>query len=140
VKLYEKVKTLSPDKEKALAYVQSFSYADWAAQLTDLLGSAADSMIALEAKEKKYDPDLHAKRLAVILQNWDAILKIIDEELPSAADTEALLDTIGAPKTLSQIGTPDEMLPVIFKATKDIRDKYVLSRLCWDLGILEQIL
>ena len=52
---------------------------------------------------------------------------------------EALLDTIGAPKTLSQIGTPDDLLPVIFKATKDIRDKYVLSRLCWDLGTIEKI-
>ena len=140
VKLYEKLKGITPNKEKALSYAQSFSYAEWAAQLTDLLGSAADSMIALEAKEKKYDPDLHARRLELLLENWDAILKIIDEELPTAADTEALLDTIGAPKTLSQIGTPDEMLPVIFKATKDIRDKYVLSRLCWDLGILEQIL
>lgn len=39
----------------------------------------------------------------------------------------------------AQFGTPDEMLPVIFKATKDIRDKYVLSRLCWDLGILDEI-
>ena len=140
VKLYEKLKGITPNKEKALSYAQSFSYAEWAAQLTDLLGSAADSMIALEAKEKKYDPDLHARRLEILLKNWDAILKIIDEELPTVADTEALLDTIGAPKTLSQIGTPDDMLPDIFKATKDIRDKYVLSRLCWDLGILEQIL
>ena len=139
VKLYEKLKGITPNKEKALSYAQSFSYAEWAAQLTDLLGSAADSMIALEAKEKKYDPDLHARRLEILLKNWDAILKIIDEELPTVADTEALLDTIGAPKTLSQIGTPDDMLPDIFKATKDIRDKYVLSRLCWDLGILDEI-
>jgi hypothetical protein len=31
------------------------------------------------------------------------------------------------------------MLPVIFRATKDIRDKYVLSRLAWDLGVLDEI-
>ena len=29
---------------------------------------------------------------------------------------------------------------MIFRATKDIRDKYVLSRLLWDLGILDEML
>ena len=47
---------------------------------------------------------------------------------------------IGAPKTLAQIGVEESMLPVIFQATKDIRDKYVLSRLAWDLGILDELL
>lgn len=139
VKLYEKLKKITPDRARALAHARRFSYSDWASQLKDLLGSAADSMIALEAREKKYDPDLHAKRLDVILENWDILLQIIEEELPTAAETEALLDTIGAPKTLSQIGTPDDMLPILFQATKDIRDKYVLSRLCWDLGVLDEI-
>ena len=31
------------------------------------------------------------------------------------------------------------LLPIFFMATKDIRDKYVLSRLAWDLGILEEL-
>ena len=26
-----------------------------------------------------------------------------------------------------------------FRATKDIRDKYVLSRLAWDLGVLDEL-
>jgi len=46
-----------------------------------------------------------------------------------ASRIEAILDAIDAPKTLSQVGTEDSMLPLIIKATKDIRDKYVLSRL-----------
>ncbi len=140
VRLYEKLKTITPDREAALSYVQGFDFAAWSEQLRTLLGNAAESMIALEAKEHKYDPVLHAKRLEILLGNWHAILKIMEEELPSAAELEKLLDTIGAPKTLAQLGTPEEMLPIILKATKDIRDKYVLSRLCWDLGILDEIL
>ena len=97
-------------------------------------------MIALETKEKKYDVQRHARRLDVILENWDAILQIIDEELPSAVQIEAILDAIDAPKSLSQIGTEDTVLPLIVKATKDIRDKYILTRLLWDLGELEDIL
>ena len=140
VQLYEKLKAVTPDREKALAAVQNFDYGNWSAELRHLLGKGAESMIALEAKEGKYDAEAHENRLEIILQNWDGILKIVEEELPEFAQLEALLDTVQMPKTLGQIGTADEMLDVIFRATKDIRDKYVLSRLAWDLGILDELL
>jgi len=140
VRLYEKLKTISPCRQKALDYAAAFDYSLWTQRLYALLGNAANGLIALEAKEQKYDPCRHAERLACILENWPHILQIIEEELPSSQQLEALLDLIGAPKTLSDIGTEDTMLPLIFQATKDIRDKYVLSKLCWDLGVLEDIL
>ena len=138
-KLYEKIKTITPDREKAKAYVATFSTEEWFATLRQLLGKGAEAMIAQEAKEGKYDKVKHAKRLEDIVANWDAIMKIVEEELPSAAQIEKLMDTIEAPKTLEEIGLNSADLPVYFKATKDIRDKYVLSRLCWDLGIIDEI-
>jgi glycerol-1-phosphate dehydrogenase [NAD(P)+] len=92
-----------------------------------------------EEREHKYDPTTHPARLQKILENWTGILAILEEELPPASQLEKLLDAIGAPKTLGELGTDDALLPAIFAATKDIRDKYVLSRLCWDLGILDDI-
>ena len=87
----------------------------------------------------KYDVQQHEKRLEVILRNWDSIVQIVRRELPMSQELEQLLDAIGAPKSLNEIGVSEEMLPVIFQATKDIRDKYVLSRLCWDLGVIEEM-
>ena len=139
VALYEKIRKICPDREKALAYAAAFDKEDWFATLRQLLGKGAESMIALEAKEGKYDVAAHKERLEVILTNWDALLKIMDEELPSSAQLDALMDTIEAPKTLSAIGADEALLPVIFRATKDIRDKYVLSRLAWDLGVLDEM-
>ena len=139
LRLYEKLRDITPDRDKALAYVQSFDFEDWSAQLRQLLGKGAERMIAQEAKEGKYDPTAHEKRLEVILENWDTLLQIMEEELPSAAELEQLLDTIEAPKTLREIGVEESLLPIFFMATKDIRDKYVLSRLAWDLGILEEL-
>ena len=55
-------------------------------------------------------------------------------------DIEKLLDKINAPKTPSQIGIDEKDNSTAFKATKDIRDKYVLSRLAWDLGVIEEII
>ena len=75
--------------------------------------------------------------MEIVLAHWEDIMEIIRQELPTAAEVEKLLDTIGAPKTLGEIGV-DASLSMIFRATKDIRDKYVLSRLLWDLGVLEE--
>ena len=140
LRLYEKLQAFTPDREQALRYVQSFDYDGWAAALREFLGRGAESMIALEKKEKKYDVTAHKARLEIILSRWDEIIEIVKQELPSAAELEKLLDMIGAPKTLNDIGVDGNYLPMIFRATKDIRDKYVLSRLLWDLGVLEKIL
>ena len=135
VRLYEKLKNTTPDPEKARAYVENFRYEDWCKQLRELLGDGAETMIALEKREGKYDPAKHAQRLNVLLENWGAVLEIMAQELPSADWLEQLLDRLDAPKTLSDLGIEDSMMPVILEATRDIRDKYVLSRILWDLGI-----
>ena len=138
--MYEKLKTLTPDREKALVHADAFDYAEHQKMLRKLLGKGAESMIALEAKEKKYDTSAHAQRLEVILSNWDTILQIVDEEIPALQNLLALMDAIDAPKTLGAIGVDESLLADIFRATKDIRDKYVLSRLAWDLGEEETLL
>lgn len=139
-KAYEQLKTLTPNREKALAHAAAFDYSSWQQTLRELLGKGAESMIALEAREGKYDVAAHRERLKRILENWDEILTIIDEEIPSLQTLLALMDTIDAPKTLQEIGIDEALLPTIFRATKDIRDKYVLSRLAWDLGIEEELI
>ena len=97
-------------------------------------------MIAIEEKEQKYNVEKHKDRFEIICNNWDKILKIIDEELPKSKDIEALLDKIEAPKSPNQIEIDEKDNITAFMATKDIRDKYVLSRLAWDLGIIEDII
>ena len=138
-KIYEQIKKITPDREKALAYVQSFDLESYHRELKEFLGIAADSMIALEKKEGKYNVEAHAKRLEVILANWDGILQIIEEELPSAEFLEKLMDSIHAPKTASDIGIDEELVPMSFVTAKDIRDKYVLPRLAWDLGVIDEL-
>ena len=139
IKLYELVKNQKPDYEKARAYVADFDQSAWEQTLRQFLGKGAEAMIALEKKEGKYRKDTHPARFNIIAENWDRILQIMDEELPSSEEIEKLLDTIGISKDLSAIGVDTECARTTFKATKDIRDKYVLSRLAWDLGILDEL-
>jgi len=139
VKVYEKLGQILPDREKALDYARQFDYSAWSKTLRTLCGRGAEEMIALESREGKYDLAKHRARLEKILINWDGILKIIEEELPGSDRIRVLLDTVGAPKTPAELGIDESILADTFRATKDIRDKYVLSRLAWDLGMIDKL-
>ncbi len=135
-KLYEKVLLLTPDKQKALDSVKAFDYQKYKRKLKAFLGRSADAMIELEKTEKKYCKRKHKKRLEIILSKWERIKEIIKTEIPTAKRLDELFDLLGAPKTFKELGI-DADLYFTFLATKDIRDKYVLSRLLWDLGETE---
>ncbi len=140
VKLYEKIKNITPDKQKALEYTEKFDFSAWSQTLREFLGKGAESMIALEEKEQKYNLENHKKRFQIITKKWHEIQNIIAEELPLINEFETLYDKVLLPKTMSEIALSEEILPLSFKAAKDIRDKYVLPRLCWDLGIIDEII
>ena len=136
-RLYEKLRTVTPDREKALAHAAAFDVEGWYGALSAFMGSGGDAMVALDRKEQKYDREKHALRLERILENWDAIRELFSA-LPTGVQVEAILDAIDAPKSCEDIGISRSLLPMTVKAAKDIRDKYVLARLLWDLGILDE--
>ena len=135
IKLYEKVRRFTPDRQRAEDFVRAFRYADHAKKLSEFVGSGAKYMIELEAKEQKYSLENHQKRFALIEEHWSNILAIIEEELPSSQQIETVLQAIRLPLCFGELGMDDALLPSAFSFTKDIRDKYVLSHLVWDLGI-----
>ena len=139
IKLYETVKTITPDYEKASAYVSAFDQAAWEQTLRQFLGKGAEAMISLEKKEGKYRKDTHPARFQIIAENWNTILQIMEEELPASEDMAKLLHVIGISTDLNTLGVDTDCARTTFQATKDIRDKYVLSRLAWDLGILDEL-
>ncbi len=90
-------------------------------------------------KKQKYSIDKHKDRLKKIIESWNEIIEIINEEVPSGKEIEKILDSIGAPKSCDEIEIDKETCQMTFKTSKDIRDKYVLSRLYWDLGIIDSV-
>ncbi|MBQ8401388.1 MAG: sn-glycerol-1-phosphate dehydrogenase [Clostridia bacterium] len=133
---YEKLAQITPDREKALAYVRHFDPDGWFGHLRALLGHGAEAMINGERKEGKYDPAKHAERLEKILAGWDTILEIA-AELPSSGQLREFFVSIGHPVSGLELGLTESDMREAFCAAKDIRDKYVLGRLLWDLGELE---
>ena len=137
--IYDKLRTYVPDKARAMEAFAGFRYEDYKEQLHALLGNSSRTMIALEERERKYSPDTFPRRIERIIEVWDQILKAIGEELPVQSEILTLLRKLGAPTTPAELGIDPATLPEVFEATRDIRDKYVLSRLIFDLGLTEEI-
>lgn len=134
--VYEKLIKETPDISKAIDYVKAFDYNEWAQKLYGFLGKVSDTMVALEKKEGKYDVDRHSKRIKTIVEKWETLKKFM-AEIPSKEKIGQILDTVLAPKTMEEVGI-DADLSLTVKATKDIRNKYVLSHLLWDLGLIDE--
>lgn len=137
LKVFDYVKKVVPDREKALAYVKAFDGDAYNAYLTENLGSAAESMIAGEAREGKYNAEKHAARLETILGKYDEIMAIINA-MPTYDEVSATLSAAGFPLTAEELGFSKKEIRDAFIMGKDIRDKYVVCRLLWDLGILDE--
>ncbi len=136
---YDKIREYVPDRETAEKYVSAFNFDSYKEKLRAFIGTGAGAMIEAEKKDGKYDVQKHGERLKSIIENWDKITDVIKSEIPLSSEIEKLLDTIEAPKSCNEFGIPENELKMTFEATKDIRDKYVLSRLCFDLGIIDGV-
>ena len=139
LKIYSRVIQIKPDKARALKYVDRFGQEKHNNFLKEFLGSSAENLILLEKKEGKYDKTKHKERLETIFDNWQEILNIVDEELPTVDNVINLLSTLDAPIDPNALGFTKEDVRKAFIATKDIRDKYSVSRLLWDLGMLDEV-
>ncbi len=133
LRLYAALETITPDREKALSHAKNFDYGAHAAAMRAFLGEGAEDMIALESREGKYDTDRHAARLEIILARWEEIRALLSG-LPREEELSAFYASIGFPNSPAAIGMDGDEVLASLRFAGDIRDKYVLPRLLWDLG------
>jgi glycerol-1-phosphate dehydrogenase [NAD(P)+] len=140
VKMYDKLSNFKPSKKDATDSVRAFSFDAWAKTLRAFLGKGAEAMIRAEEKDGKYSVEKHSSRIDRIIDGWDDILDIINTSLPTYSELLAILKSVGLPLTPEELGHDSDELALTLAATRDIRDKYVLSRLAWDIGATDYLL
>ena len=134
-RIYEYVKQQRPDREKMLKHAAAFDRAEWEKQVHAVFGKAAEEIIRVEDKVHKNDPGRLAKRIDALCENWDKILKIIDEELPDYEMVYALMKSTGMPVEPRDLDICDDDVVNAYLGARDIRDKYLSCSFLWDMGL-----
>lgn len=137
--LYERIKTLKPDREKALRHMRDFDSRQWEENIRRVFGKTAPQVLAIEKATGKNDPVKHAQRLEKILNGWDEIQTIISEELPDREWLFDIMRSTGMPMTPEEIGISRQDTLDAFLCSRDIRDKYLSCSMLWDLGEIEEL-
>ncbi len=136
--IYDEIRKLRPSREQAEEAMARFDPAAWEENIRRVFGQAAQTLIDSEYNTwHKNDPAARHARMEKIVDNWDEILRIIDEELPATRDIVSLMEQVGMPIHPEEIGQSEQDVRDAFQCGRDTRDKYLTSSLLWDLGLLE---
>lgn len=138
MKIYRHMRTIRPTMERAVAAADAFDESAWEANIRRVFADTADGIIALEHKAGKNLRERRLQRAKTIIDNWDSILKIMDEELPVYEDILSLMKHTGMPLTPQDIGLSIDDAIDAFVCSRDIRDKYLTSSLIWDIGYMDE--
>ncbi len=137
LKIYEHLKTVKPDMDRVIAAADSFDEKAWEANIRRMFIDTADDIIAMEKKAKKNERNGRIARAQRIIENWDEILRIA-EDTPSVAEIESIMKNAGMPTTPQEIGISKKDVIDAFICSRDIRDKYLLSSMIWDIGYMDE--
>ncbi|GAA0078669.1 hypothetical protein UT300005_30480 [Clostridium sp. CTA-5] len=139
IKLYEMLLKEEIDFNKAKEFVENYSQKAWEEKMIKSYGCAANGVIALEGKTKKNSKELHAKRIKQIEEHWDEIINVVKESLPNVKVIEDILLSLDAPINPKQVGVDYEMIKDSILVAKEVRDRYTLLQLLWDLGMADKM-
>ncbi len=138
MKIYHHMRTVRPTMERAIAAADAFDETAWETNIHRVFIDTADDIIAMERVAGKNLREGRLERVKTIIDNWDNILKIIDEELPPYEEIYGLMANTGMPLWPQDIGISVDDTIDAFVCSRDIRDKYLISSLIWDIGYMDE--
>ena len=139
LRIYEHLRELHPTMEGVHAALASFDPAAWEANLRRVLGSIADDMVEMERTAQKNDPTGRLRRAQKAIENWDRVLYVAEHDAPTADELEALMKRIGMPTRPSEIGISEQDVIDAFVCSRDVRNKFQLSSMIWDIGCMDEV-
>lgn len=115
-----------------------FDYKAWRERVEDCYREATPGILKIEEKCQKNNLQNRNKKLEVIASNWEKIRELISKELPSVEEMEGLLLDLDAYVNPEQIGVSSKMVEDSIVLAKEVRDRFTLLQILWDLGLLEK--
>jgi len=138
LKLVEALRKTKVDFEAARAAAKSYDQAAWEENIRAAYGPAAQGVIDMEVKAKKNETSARLERIDSMERNWAEITALL-EALPSSETVANLLKSLDSPCTPAAIDVDAEMLKNTFLYCKEVRARYTILQMVWDLGLLDSL-
>ena len=138
LKLVEALRNTKVDFEEARTFARAYDQASWEKNIHAAYGPAAPGIIEMEAKAQKNETNAHLTRLDAIEANWAELTDLLNA-LPSSQAVMDLLRSLDSPCLPKQIGVDAAMVKNTFLYCKEVRARYTILQLIWDLGLLDTL-
>ena len=138
LKLAEKLRGTKVDFDAARESARSYSPEAWERAIHRAYGPAAEGVIALEEASRKNESAGRLARIDTIQSHWEEITALL-AELPGSAEVMELLRSLQSPCLPEEIGVDGRLLRDTLLYAKEVRPRYTLLQMAWDLGVLERL-
>ena len=138
LKLVEALRNTKVDFAAARAAAMAYDQVVWEENVRAAYGPAAQGVIDMEAKAKKNETGARLERIGVMEKNWAEITALL-EALPASETVVNLLKSLDSPYTPAGIEVDIEMLKNTFLYCKEVRARYTILQMVWDLGLLDTL-
>ena len=139
VTILDKLKDIKPSMDKVMGSASSFDENKWENEIKRVFGNTAGEILALEDRLKQNDAEGRIRRAASIVSRWDEAVKIISESIPSPQCIYDMMKDAGIPTRPEDIGVSKQDVLDAFVYSRNIRDKYLLSSMVWDIGYMDEM-
>ena len=138
LKLVEALLNTNVDFDAARAAANTYDHAAWEKAIHMAYGPAAQGVIDMEAKANKNETTARLTRIDSMEKNWAEITALL-KALPSSEVVSELLKSLDSPYLPSQIDVDGDMLKNTFLYCKEVRARYTIFQMVWDLGLLDKL-
>lgn len=137
VALYERLLAWSPEALDIEERVASLAaWPDYEHLLRERFGALADSVIPY-ARDGYPTPDALRRRLQRVKGEWLTLSARLARDMRTPAQVLVDLRAAGCPTTFTSLGASPERAREAVVWSKDIRSRYTVLHLCWEIGMLE---
>lgn len=138
IKLYQILKEQKINFTTSIEKVNGFNKKEWIQQIKKVYQSGAPVVIALEEKFMKNSIERHKDRIGIIEKKWSEIIRVIHQMIPEVTTIEDMLKAVEAPINPIEVEIDAETFYNSLVYGKEMRNRYTILQLLWDLGLLEE--
>lgn len=138
IQLYQKLLSAEIDFEEAKRAIQNFSKKQWEEEIKEVYGAASAGVIELEKEAQRNTVSLAINHLEAMEENWEEICEVIQSFIPGIEKIDQILGQLKAPMIPREIHVEDEMQYHSILYAKEVRSRYTILQLLWEIGVLKE--